>query len=112
MECYSCMSTLYESMWFDAGLSMLYQRPEVFTNHCNSGAFDQYKVGRKRCPDHCVVIENENVVFGKWLTVALLLKPLFAGPQGVTPTETVHRASCVVTRSASWTASFSTTSLT
>ncbi|KFD51646.1 hypothetical protein M514_07525 [Trichuris suis] len=64
VECYSCMSTLYENLWYETGLSLLYKKPEVFSSYCDQQTFDHRKLMVKPCPDYCVAIENENVIFG------------------------------------------------
>ncbi|KAL1283886.1 E3 ubiquitin-protein ligase [Trichinella pseudospiralis] len=63
-QCYSCMSTLYENLWYESGISLLYKKPESFTSYCDQDRFDSRKVLAKPCNDHCIIIENENVIFG------------------------------------------------
>ncbi|KRY53592.1 Transcription factor HES-4, partial [Trichinella britovi] len=63
-QCYSCMSTLYENLWYESGISLLYKKPESFTSYCDQDRFDSRKVLAKPCSDHCIIIENENVIFG------------------------------------------------
>ncbi|KRX72869.1 Transcription factor HES-1-B [Trichinella sp. T6] len=60
-QCYSCMSTLYENLWYESGISLLYKKPESFTSYCDQDRFDSRKVLAKPCSDHCIIIENENL---------------------------------------------------